>query len=316
MYVVGIDLGGTRIRAGLVDEAGHILRRAATDTHGTEGVDAVIDRIERLTREVCADVPLDSIQAVALTVPGPVDTNSRTVRFAPNLKDWQDVPAAELLAQRLGRPVLVGNDANLAALAEHRFGAGRSTDHLIYITVSTGIGGGIIVDGRLLLGRHGYAAEIGHQTVVPDGPLCGCGKRGCLEAVASGTAIAREARLAVVAGEATRLREACQGDIWQIDAKMVSEIARDGDDVATTVVETAGYYLGVGIANLLHMFNPQRVILGGSVMKAGDLITAPMWEALREHTHPIYLEDFDIVEAALGDNVGILGAAALALGAA
>lgn len=313
-YVIGIDLGGTHIRAGLVDEGGHILRRAATDTPASEGVEAVLDRIEHLTREVCVDVPLSDVHTIALAVPGPIDITSHTVRFAPNLRGWQDVPVAELLSRRLGRPVLIGNDANLATLGEHRFGAGRGIDHLIYITVSTGIGGGVIIDGRLLLGQHGYASEIGHHTVNPDGPLCKCGKHGCLEALASGTAVAREGRLAVVAGEPTRLKEACGGDIWRIDARMVTEVARQGDEIALDILASAGYYLGVGIANLLHMFNPRRVILGGGLMKAEDLLTDPMWDAIREHAHSIYLEDLGIVEAALGDDTGILGAAALALG--
>ncbi len=313
MYVVGIDLGGTQVRAGLVDEKGRIVRREAMPTRAREGQEAVLNRIATLVRDVCADVPWNSIRAVALAVPGPVDPYTHTVRLAPNLAGWRDVPVGDLLSEKLGRPVLVGNDANLAALGEYRFGAGRGIDHLIYITVSTGVGGGIIVDGRLLLGHKGYAAEVGHHVVLANGPRCGCGNRGCLEALASGTAIAREARVAVAMGEETRLREMCEGDIWRIDARMVGEAARAGDDVAGRVMQRAGHYLGIGIVNLMHIFNPRRIILGGSVMKAGRLVTEPMWEAIRERAHTAYLEDFDIREASLGDDVGILGAAALAL---
>ncbi len=300
------------MRAGLVDSHGRIRRRAMTETRAAEGLDAVLDRIATLVREVVADLPLTEVAAVALAVPGPVDTTTHVVRFAPNL-GWEDVPVCDLLRPRVGRPILVGNDANLAALGEHRFGAGRGFDHVIYITVSTGVGGGIIVDGHLLQGQHGYAAEIGHHIVVADGPVCGCGNRGCLEAVASGTAIAREARAAILAGRSPRLREMCAGDVERVDARMVTEAARGGDAVARDILQRAGHYLGIGIVNLLHIFNPRRVILGGGVMNAGPLITEPMWAAIRERARPIYLEDFDIVPAALGDDVGILGAAALAM---
>ncbi len=314
MYVVGIDLGGTQIRAGLVDARGRILRRKAVPTRAHEGQDAVLHRITTLVRGGGESFPGENVRTVALAVPGPIDPYTHTVRFAPNLAGWRDVPVGDLLSEQLGRPVLVGNDANLAALGEYRFGAGKGIDHLIYITVSTGVGGGIIVDGRLLLGHKGYAAEIGHHVVLADGPRCGCGNRGCLEALASGTAIAREARLAVAGGEETRLRDMCDGNIWRIDARMVSEAARGGDEVAREILTLAGYYLGLGIVNLMHIFNPRRIILGGSVMKAGEFITEPMWKAVRERAHTAYLEDFDIREASLGDDVGILGAAALALG--
>lgn len=311
-YVVGVDLGGTHVRAGLVDSRGRILRRAATETRADEGLDAVLDRIADLVHEVATDLPLTKVIAIALAVPGPVDTTTRVVRFAPNL-GWEEVPVCDLLQERLGRPILVGNDANLAALGEHHFGAGRGIDHLIYITVSTGVGGGIIVGGHLLVGTHGYAAEIGHHIVVAEGPLCGCGNRGCLEAVASGTAIAREAREAILSGRPTRLREMCVGNVERVDARMVTKAARAGDEVARGILQRAGHYLGIGIVNLLYIFNPRRIILGGGVMNAGPFILEPMWAAIRERVRPIYLEEFDIVPAALGDDVGILGAAALAM---
>ena len=312
--VIGIDLGGTQVRAGLVDKDGTLLRREATATHPEEGQEAVIERMVRLARSVCADVGLEKVAAVGIAAPGPVNNHTGVVRLAPNLDGWVDVPLRDIMADRLQVPVRVGNDANLAALGEHIFGAGRHIDDLIYITVSTGIGGGIITGGRLLLGQHGYAAEIGHQTVEDSGPRCKCGNIGCLEAVASGTAIAREGRIAVARGEDTLLRTLCGGDIWNIDARMVAEAAEQGDAVAKAIMTQAGHYLGVGIVNLLHIFNPRRIIMGGSVMKAGELITWPMWNVINSRAWAMSREDFDIVGAALGDNVGILGAAALALG--
>ncbi len=311
-YVVGVDLGGTQIRAGLVDATGRVLRRRRTLTRGEEGPDAVIDRMVHLIREVMAGEPA-SVRGIGVASPGPIDPRSGGVRFAPNLPGWRDIPLKARLEQRLGLPVVVGNDANLAALAEHHFGAGRGIRDMIYITVSTGIGGGILVDGHLLVGHHGYGAEIGHQTVEDAGPRCKCGNVGCLEAMASGTAIAREGRIAVASGEPTRLAELCEGDVWRVDARMVAEAARAGDAVAREIYRRAGHYLGVGIVNLMHIFNPQRIILGGSVMKAKDLLMPAMWEVIRTRAWPVVQEDFDVVEAALGDDVGILGAAALAL---
>ncbi len=311
-YVIGVDLGGTQIRAGLVTPQGELVRRTATLTRSHEGVDAVIQRIVDQIRQVMEGVESQVI-AVGVASPGAVDVKNEIVRFSPNLAYWRDIPLGRRLREILNLPVCVGNDANLAALGEYLFGAGRGVDHLVYITVSTGIGGGIIINGQLLVGAHGYAAEIGHHTVAEDGPVCKCGNVGCLEAMASGTAIAREARKAVAEERATLLRDLCEGDIWRIDARMVAQAAQQGDPVAQDILHQAGHFLGVGILNLLHIFNPQRVILGGSVMKAGDFITRPMWDVIRARSGAMYLEDFDIVDAALGDDVGILGAAAYAL---
>jgi len=288
------------------------VRRKALLTQAEKGKDAVIQRIERLIQEVAADVGLDAVAAVGVAAPGPLDPWTGVIRFAPNLPGWHDVPLRDILHQRLGVPVYLGNDANLAALGEMRFGAGQGFTHLIYITISTGIGGGIIVDGRLLLGQQGFAAEVGHHAVEAEGPTCYCGNVGCLEALASGTAIAREARVAVAAGEETQLRAMCDGDIWTLSARLVAEAAQEGDHVARDIITTAGYYMGVGIVNLLHLFNPQRIVLGGSVTKAGELLFDPMWSVIRERAQAAYLEDFDVVPAALGDDVGIWGAAALA----
>ena len=310
LYAIGIDVGGTRVRGGLVSNEGHILARRAVATRHDAGPEGVIHQIVEMAQQLMDEASLP-VAGVGVAVPGAVNPYTGVVRFAPNLPGWHDLPVRSLLASHVQSSVFLGNDANLAAVAEHRFGAGRGYHHLIYITVSTGIGGGIIVDNRLLLGHHGYAAEIGHHTVKEDGPRCKCGNIGCLEALASGTAIAREARVAVATGVPTRLRDLCAGDIWRLNAAHVVQAANAGDEVAKRILEQAGHYLGVGILNLLHMFNPQRVILGGGVMQAGEWITRPMWAVLHQRLHSGYLENCDIVLAALGDNVGILGAAAL-----
>ncbi len=312
-YGIGVDLGGTRVRVGLVTAEGEVRHRVEAPTRRDAGAVGVLDQIADLVRAVRAHLPQPDEVAVGVAVPGPVNPQTGVVRFAPNLPGWKDLPVREALADRLHMEVRVGNDANLAALGEHRFGAGRGFRHFLYVTVSTGVGGGIIVDDRLLLGAHGYAAEIGHHTVLENGPRCACGNIGCLEALASGTAIAREARVAVASGQGTRLREMCGGDIWRLDAAMVVQAAAAGDAVAAGILEQAGHYLGVGLLNLIHIFNPERIVLGGGVMRAGEWITRPMWAVLRSRVHPGYLEGLDIVPPALGDNAGLLGAAVLAL---
>lgn len=308
---IGVDLGGTHVRAGLVSSDGQVLRRHAERTRhdgGAEGViKQIVDLVKRLTKEGT------ELAGVGVAVPGPVDVTTGVVRFAPNLPGWREIPVRDILRERLGLPVHVGNDANLAALAEHRFGAGRGVRHMIYVTVSTGVGGGIIVDNRLLLGQRGYAAEIGHHTVKEGGPRCSCGNIGCLEALASGTAIAREARVAVARGDQTVLAEWCDGDIWRIDAAMVVRAAEAGDAVAARILDEAGHYLGVGLLNLLHIFNPERIVMGGGVMRAGEWVTRPMWAVLRSRVHPGFLSENLIVPAALGDDTGVIGAATLAM---
>ncbi|MDQ4078887.1 MAG: ROK family protein, partial [Chloroflexota bacterium] len=226
----------------------------------------------------------------------------------PNLPGWQNVALADELGERVSLPVWIGNDANLAALAEHRYGAGRGFNHLIYLTISTGIGSGFIVNDEMLLGAQGMAAEAGHVQIVPDGPICGCGNRGCVEALASGPNIAQEAR--------ARLRRGIPSSLSSLDhnptPKDIVQAAREGDEMALDVLRQAGGYIGMAIANLVHLFNPQRIVIGGGVSNAGSLLFDPIRDTANERVMAGYQGTFDIVPAALGDNVGLLGAAALA----
>ncbi|NOZ29469.1 MAG: ROK family protein [Chloroflexi bacterium] len=312
-YYLTVDLGGTQIRAALCDAEGHIHRRVHDLTRPTEGRDAVIGRIQGAISQALGDTPRDQVQGIGIAAPGPLDPKQGVIIFAPNLHDWHNVPLRQIIQEHFGIPTHLGNDANLAALAEHRFGAGRGVHNLIYITVSTGIGGGIICDDRLLLGERGFAAEIGHHTIDADGMRCNCGNVGCLETLSSGPAIARMAREAIEHGQESLLREMSGDDLDQITGKMVHEAALQGDSLAVHVLHRAGHYLGVGIVNLLHLFNPAMIIIGGSVAKAGDFLFDPMWETIRDRSHPIYWENLRIVPPQLGDDVGLLGALALAL---
>ena len=307
------DIGGTQIRAALCDAAGHIYHRAQQLTLAQEGRDAVIGRIQATLAAALADTPPSQVGGIGIVAPGPLDPVAGVIVFAPNLPGWNNVPLRRIIQDHFGIPTLLGNDANLAALGEHRFGAGRGVHHLIYITVSTGIGGGIIIDDRMLVGARGFAAEVGHHTILADGLRCNCGNVGCLETVAAGPAIARMAREALAAGQPSLVRDLVNGDLARVDARTVHDAARQGDALAIAVLGRAGHYLGVGIVNPLHLYNPQMIIIGGSVAKAGPFLFDPMWATIRERSHPIYWEDLRIVPPELGDDVGLMGALALIL---
>jgi len=310
--IVGVDLGGTQIRAALADDEGSILRRTSCLTLAEEGVKPVVGRIKGAIYEVMGATEREQLQGIGIVAPGPVALRKGIVRDAPNLPGWKNVPLKALMEAEFGLPAVVGNDANLAALAEQRFGAGQGVSDLIYITVSTGIGGGIITDNRLLLGAQGFAAEVGHQTIEAHGPRCKCGNIGCLEALAAGPAIARCARELIRTGIGMAIADLVGGDLDKITAKVVNQAAQAGDPVAIELFRQAGFYIGVGIVNLLHLFNPSLIVIGGSVTKAGDLLFEPIRATVRERAMASYYwENTPIVPATLGDDVGLLGAVAL-----
>lgn len=310
-YVVGVDLGGTRLRAALADLQGNVIRHRAVPTHALEGREAVIARIADEIRNVTAPEDLSAVRAVAVAVPSPVNPNTGMVFNPPNLPGWGEVPLREVLESQLARPVCLGNDANLAAMAEHAFGAGKGTSHLVYLTVSTGIGGGVIEDNRLVLGVTGGAAEIGHMTIDRGGPRCACGNTGCLEAMASGTAIAREATRRLVAGAPSSLAADPGPD--QIIAESVFRAAEAGDDLARSVVDWAAYNLGVGLTNVMQLFDPEIIVIGGGVSNAWSLLQSGMTRAIEERAMVAYRRRIKIARADLGDSVGLLGAVALAI---
>ena len=309
--VVAVDLGGTNIRAAIFPTAeAKPTAIARAPTLAAEGPEAVIDRIIAAIQEVASGI--EGGMRIGLGAPGPLDPKRGLVIEAPNLPGWVNIPLRDRLEQHFECPVALGNDANLAGLGEWRHGAGRGAHNLLYLTLSTGIGGGVIVDNRLLVGAHGLAAELGHMTVRPDGPLCGCGQRGHLEAVASGPAIARRAHERLAAGEASALRAALDRD-RDITAEDVGRAALAGDPLAIAVVAEAGAAIGTHLANLLHVFNPEVIVLGGGVSQIGAPLFGPIEQALRENVmHPAYLEGLRLERAALGDDAGLIGAMVLA----
>ncbi|MBN1247166.1 MAG: ROK family protein [Anaerolineae bacterium] len=310
-HYIAVDLGGTQIRAARFSESHEMETRFAVETGADEGFDAVFSRVTDAVRQVWP--ASGDVAAVGLGAPGPLNFRTGILRFAPNLPGWVNVPLRDMLCEQLGVPAFVGNDADVAALAEHRFGAGKGVAHMIYLTISTGIGGGMIFNNRLFTGGHGLGGEVGHVGVDPRGPRHTCGNIGCLEVMASGTAIARRARERLAAGEKSSLIDLVDGDLARITAREVSEAGQAGDPLAISVFREAGTYIGSMLVGLMYMLNPTLFVLGGSVTLAGDLLFDPIRATVADRAPQAYLELTRIVRAELGGDVGLWGALALAL---
>ena len=313
-FALAVDIGGTKILSALVRDDGTVVARSRVDTPG-RGVEpvlgAVVATVEQVMREGAA--AREQVVAVGVGAPGPMNPETGVVYDPPNMEGWHDVPLGAMLTERLGMRVFIENDANAAAVGEWWVGAGQGVSDLIYITVSTGIGGGIIIGDRLHHGVNGTAGEVGHMTIDLHGPPCPCGRStGCLEVLASGTAIARMAREAVESGRRSALLEMTGGRPEAITAAMVEAAARDRDEVAGEVFTRAATYLGVGMANLLNLFNPERIVIGGGVSNAGEMLFAPVRRIARARAFERPGRDAQIVPASLGDDVGAVGAAAVA----
>lgn len=311
-YVAGVDLGGTKIYTVLADAEGRVLAELKVPTQKEEGYAAVVRRIAATVRETWekTGLPGDGPAAVGLGAPGPLDAARGIVFHAPNL-GWRDVSLRDDVRRLVGVPVYLENDGNLAALAEHVWGAGQGARNMLYVTVSTGIGGGLIVGGEIYRGTGG-AGEIGHVTVLPDGPPCNCGNHGCLEAVASGTAIARDARVMVERGGGKKILELA-GEAEKVTAVTVAEAARAGDNEAQAVLDRAARFLGIGLAAAVNLVSPELIVLGGGVMESADLLWAVMERELRKRALASNYAGLRLARAALGGRAGGLGAVALAL---
>jgi glucokinase len=313
-YVIGVDLGGTQLRAVRIDHSGQIYAYERTDTATESGPEGVLAQMEHLITAVIGDTNRSEIIGIGVGTPGPIDPFTGVVLGAPNLPGWLNVPIKAILTERTGLPVQVGNDANVAGLGEWRFGCGRGTQHFVYVTISTGIGGGVILDRRLVLGHKGIAGEVGHMTIETNGPLCPCGNLGCWEAMASGTALARfatEALSKALAHGRSSLITAIAGS-EPIEGRHIAAAATQGDPLAQTLMQREGELIGVGLVNLFHLYAPERVALGGGVTKSMELLEAPMRRAINQRAMPPY-RDTPVQLAELGDKVGVLGAAALML---
>jgi glucokinase len=307
---IGVDVGGTKIAAGVVDDSGEILEEALRSSPAKDS-DAIEDAIADAVNDLCQR---HDVQAVGVGAAGFVDAARSTVLIAPNLA-WRDEPLREELEKRTRLPVVIENDANAAAWGEFQFGAGYDVDDLLLVTVGTGIGGGLVLDGALYRGAFGVAAEIGHLRMVPDGRPCGCGQRGCWEQYASGSALMKTVREDARRGStrAAMLLELAGGDIEDITGQMVTRAANEGDAYAREKMTEIGTWLGEGIAALAAVLDPATVAVGGGVAEAGDMLLGPAAEAFRASlTGSGYRPVLDVRVAQLGNKAGLIGAADLA----
>lgn len=312
---IGVDVGGTGIKAAAVAEDGTLRHRSERETPAQD-VDAIAQTIADLVRELTdrCRAEDDEVGAVGVACAGFVDAAGGTVLFAPNLA-WRDAPLKDRLDALVGRPIFLENDANAAAWGEFRFGGASEADDMLLVTIGTGVGGGIVSDGELLRGSEGIAAEIGHLRVMPDGNRCGCGNKGCLEAYASGTALVREGRELVTGGSphAGALSDLCGGDPEQLTGHMITAAATDGDPAATELFGDLGRWLGEGVASLVAVLDPELIVIGGGVSEAGDLLLEPTRAAFgRQLTGRGHRRQAEIVLAQLGNDAGMIGAADLA----
>ena len=310
--ILAVDIGGTKIATALVTGQGDILTRGHSSTPVGAAPEAITNSILRTIGDTISSgrVSPSQLLGIGVAAAGLIDSDEGQVVFTPNIPGWIEVPLKAVIQQRFGVPTCMGNDATLAALGEWRFGLRKKVANLIYITVSTGIGAGIITDGRLYSGAHGFAGEAGHMTIHADGPVCNCGSTGCWEALASGTALAREARKEIEQGADTSIAELVGGDSSRIDASVVFEAAQKGDRLAGKLISRLAYYFGVGLANLVNIFDPELILVGGGVAKMGDLLLQPARSLVKERAYVTLTHDVEIRPALLGDDSGLLGAVA------
>ncbi len=311
-YVGAIDVGGTKILTGLVDREGHVLCSRSVPSDVQRGAEAVVASIATSLNALIASRGLEAQQMIALgcSVPGPLDRRRGVVVFSPNL-DWRDFPLRDALAAYFPLPVHIDDDANCAALGEGWRGAATGSKDFLYVTISTGVGAGVVIDHHVYHGAHDCAGEAGHMVIEPNGPPCACGNNGCLEAFCSGTAIAARARDALRHGEATCVQEMCGARPELVNSEMVFRAAASGDAVAQEILTTAGRYLGIGLANLATLFDPELIVLGGGVLEGGEAILAPARVSFARRTLPS-VRGVPLRAALLGSHSGLVGAGRLA----
>ncbi len=312
--VLAIDLGGTKIITALISGKGEMIAREYCPTLAAEGPELVINRILATVDHLLNLRSLSSSQlnSISIAAAGAIDMKKGVITLSPRLPGWIDIPLRDIVEEKCKVNTFLINDANAAALGEHHFGAGKEANNLIYITVSTGVGGGIIIDGKLYFGASGGAGEIGHTTIDVNGPECSCGNIGCLEMLASGTAVAREAIRRVSQGEKSSLTEMVEGKIENITAETVSLAAQNGDFLALEIIGKIASYLGAGMVNLVNIFNPEIIIVGGGMAKMGDLLFVPVRRIVKERAFQLLAQTVRIVPAQLGDDAGVFGAAIFA----
>ena len=309
---IGIDVGGTNVKIALVDDSGKIIYSNSVPTRAEMGYEYTVNNIKQAIYDLMKETKLTAkdIEGTGFGFPGQVDYKSGIVRLAPNIPGWVEVPIAKMIEDEFHIPTRVDNDVRCAALGELKYGAGKGCENLICITVGTGIGSGLIVNGKLVRGASNAAGEIGHiKLQIHDGPICGCGDTGCMEAFASGPAIVAMAEEYILGGKSTKYREMANGG--DITPFIVAEAAKAGDPVAKRIFARIGEYIGIGMASVVNLLNPEKIIIGGGVADAGDILLEPLKETLKKRAMKIAGETVEVVPAQLGNTAGVIGASLL-----
>ncbi len=313
-YVVGVDIGGSKIFAGVVDEAGNILSRAKRKTLAAEGFEVSLGQIVDCITEAIqtSNIPEEKILAIGLGSPGPLDIEKGIILYTPNL-NWKDAPLKDSIEAKFNKPVKVDNDVNTGTLGELVFGAGKGAKDIIGLFVGTGLGGGVIIDGKVLHGFNQNAGELGHIMVNPKGPRCGCGVRGHLEAIASKSGIEKMIRKAIKAGKPTMIQKELEKEKGPVKSNSLAKAYSKGDKIVRKAVKRSARYLGYGVGSFLNIFNPEVVVLGGGIIESfGQEYIDMVIEVAQKNVFPIAIQNVRIVPAALGDDSVILGASVLA----
>ena len=310
-YALVADVGGTRTRAALVSRSGEITAHHSTDTMPQRGRDAVMSKLAAALEHVASAKP-SQVVGVGLSLASPVEPGTGVMYNPPNLgPEWDMYTPIPFLSERLSLPVFAGNDATLGAVGEHAYGAGRGCSNMVYMTVSTGIGGGVIINDRLYTGTHGFGGEIGHMTIEQNGALCNCGNIGCLESLASGTALASRARNWLRAGAGSVILDMSGGDIDAVNGRTIAEAAREGDAVALSLMEGIAGHLATGVINLMHIFDPEVIVIGGGVGQNLDMFMPVIESEVKRRAMAHFKGAVPVAPSQLGDDVSLFGAAAL-----
>jgi len=305
-YIVGIDLGGTNLKAGIVDRNGKILHRLSIKTRSDADSQTITTQIFKLVDEIIntANIERFNVIGIGLGSPGLIDKKGETILFSPNLSKWRNVSIKNIISEEFSLPCVLENDANAAAWGEKWVGAGKDAHSLVILTIGTGIGGGIIIDDKLWRGMNNVAAEIGHMSIQADGPQCNCGNYGCIEVYASATAMVKRFKSLLDKGVSSSLK-----NTEEVTAKIINEAALQGDKAALNIIKETGCYLGVAVTNIIHILNPEVVVLAGGMTGSGDLLMNPIKEIVKNRTIEASYKDTQIVFSQLGNDAGIIGAA-------
>lgn len=308
---IGVDVGGTNVKIALVNDEGKIIYSNSIPTHAEMGYEYTINSMKDAIRELLKETKLEAtdVEGIGFGFPGQIDCQKGIVRLAPNIPGWINIPIAEIIEKEFGIPTRVDNDVRTAALGELNYGAGIGCQNMVCITVGTGIGSGLVINGKLVRGASNAAGELGHIKLnMSGGPLCGCGDRGCLEAYASGPSIVAMAEEYIRGGKSTRYRELANPEITPY---IVSVAAKEDDPVAKQIFKIMGEYIGMGLTSVVNLLNPEKIIIGGGVAAAGDILFDPIKETIAKRAMTIQKEAVEIVPAQLGNNAGVIGASLL-----